>query len=211
MYYEEEERNMFWNVWQYFSKELDCRTTFIKYQYLQKPKEHTLRNVSIEDALSNSSEITHPWLLVAFSRHEWPWLSKLLSWGSTTCLMPSWSLVAVPGLQGRTRLLSWVTPKMHLKNTFHSLQSPTVFGFQVGDLQEASLYSLIRQRLRYLILCLWLQVSIKAFQKCHSTSTELSLCRKPTLLCWNYKNILRFPLHLSWSADWWGLKHVASM
>lgn len=117
-----------------FLKGTYCRTTFIKYQYLQKPKEHTLRNVSIEDALSNSSEITHPWLLVAFSRHEWPWLSKLLSWGSTTCLMPSWSLVAVPGLQGRTRLLSWVTPKMHhLKNTFHSLQSPTVFGFQVGD------------------------------------------------------------------------------
>ena len=60
----------------------------------------------------------------------------------------------------------------------------------------------------YFILFLWLKMSIKSFSKCHSTSTELSLCRRPTLLCRGSKNVQEVPLQLSWSADRWEPKHV---
>lgn len=44
----------------------------------------------------------------------------------------------------------------------------------------------------YFTLFLWLTAPIKAFQKCHPTSTESLLCRRPTLHCWD--GIFRFPL-----------------
>ena len=105
---------------------------------------------------------------------------------SIACLMPSWSAgqchsrkEGPPGWLLRGSPL-WLL-KCILRLIFISGKaSPILCVFQVGDLEEGSRYFFIRPRLLYFILFLWLKVSIKAFQKCHSTSTELVLCRKPT-------------------------------
>lgn len=125
---------------------------------------------------------------------------RCFSGGGTTCLMPSWSAVAVPVLQGRTWVLSWVTAKMHLENNFRFWQNPTLFVFQ-GVIQSRVLCIPSWDRVSF-ILFLWLKVPIKSFQKCHSPSTELSLCRRPTLLHCGSENIPKFPsTYPHWQTD----------
>ena len=138
--------------------------------------------------MSNSSEIVHPCLLADFFRHEWLWLFRLLFWGQHL----SWSVVAMMFLQGKTSMALLMTLKMHLENKSHCWQTPTLFMLWVSSLEEGSLYSLIRQRLLF-ILFLWLKVSIKSLQKGHFTSIELSLCGRLTLLCWDSKIVKKSP------------------
>lgn len=97
-------------------------------------------------------------------------------------------------------------PRCLFETNSHSWQSPSLFVFQVGDREEGCLCFLRSPRLLYCIVFLWLKVSIKAFQKCHSTSTAREA--HTALLRLKHSQV---SLHLFCSAGRWELKHVASV
>ena len=83
-------------------------------------------------------------------------------------------MVAMLFLQGKTSMALLMTPQMHLENKFHSWQSPTLFMLRVGNLEEGSLYSLIRQRLLFIFMA----------ESVNQITLEMSLHLHRTMAVW---------------------------